>query len=313
MSTRPLPFSLRQLQYVLAVADLKSFSRAAEACHVSQPALSMQVAQVEEAFGIPLFERDRRPVLPTPAGELFLPHVRRLIEQAHVLPEHARRLRDPLSSLLRVGVIPTVAPYLLPRLTPAFRLAHPNLMVLWHEERTDVIVARVRGQELDAALLAAEADLDGLETTPVGIDVFSLALPLTHALATSSDAVSLDTLRDEPMLLLEEGHCLRSQVLAACAWAGPREREFRATSLSTLVHVVASGAGVTLLPSLAVEVEGSRAPLAIRPLMAPAPHRTLVLGWRRGSPLRGAMLTFAETVRAAAGLPAGDDTAQRSV
>ncbi len=304
MNTRPHPFSLRQLQYVLAVADLKSFSRAAEACHVSQPALSMQVAQVEDAFGIPLFERDRRQVRPTAAGELFLPHVRRLVEQAHLLPEHARRLRDPLSSLLRVGVIPTVAPYLLPRLTPAFREAHPNLVVLWQEERTDVIVAKVRGQELDAVLLAAEADLEPLETAPIGLDPFSLALPRNHALAASTDPISLDALRDESMLLLEDGHCLRTQVLAACEWAGMREREFRATSLSTLVHVVASGAGITLLPALAVEAETARAPLAIRPLMAPTPHRTIVLGWRRGSPLRAAMLTFAETIRAAAGLPA---------
>jgi LysR family hydrogen peroxide-inducible transcriptional activator len=303
MNTRPHPFSLRQLQYLLAVAEHLSFRRAAEICHVSQPALSMQVAQVEDVLGIVLFDRDRRQVRLTPAGELFLPLARRLIDQAHTLTEDARRLRDPLGSLLRIGVIPTLAPYLLPRLSSALRRPHPELVVLWSEHRTTELVAQIYAHEVDAALLAAEADLGTLETAVIGVDVFSLALPIDHPLAGSPEPISLDALKTERILLLDEGHCLRTQALEACSHTGIQELAFRATSLSTLVHMVAAGAGVTLLPELAAEVERLRAPLFIRPIAAPAPRRTIVLGWRRESPLRAAMLILAESMRIAAGLP----------
>ncbi|MEQ1503320.1 MAG: LysR substrate-binding domain-containing protein [Myxococcota bacterium] len=293
-SHRPHPFTLRQLQYVLAVADHASFVRAAQACHVSQPALSMQIAQIEQALGMKVFDRDHRQVRPTPAGELWIPEVRRVVQLAHGLTEHARRLQDPLSSLLRVGVIPTIAPYLLSRLTPALRAAFPELVVLWTEERTSTLVAKVTGQELDAALVAAEADLGGLETAPIGVDVFTLAMPKGHRLAGSAEPVSLSELDGEPMLLLDDGHCLRTQALQACEGAGLRELAYRATSLSTLAHVVASGAGLTLLPELAAAVERTRAPIAIRPLASPAPYRTIVLAWRPGSPLRDALVTLAD-------------------
>lgn len=304
MTQRPHPFTLRQLQYLLAVADHRNFGRAAKSCHVSQPALSMQVAQVEGSLGVVMFDRDRRNVRLTPAGELILPQVRRLVELGHTLTEHARRIQDPLASLLRVGVIPTLAPYLLPRLTPALRAAFPELVILWTEERTAVLVAKVQAQELDAALLAAEADLGSLETALVGVDVFRLAMPMGHRLASSHAPVTLEELKDEPMLLLDDGHCLRVQALQACAGAGLREMAFRATSLATLAHVVAGGAGLTLLPTLAAEVEQFRAPLAIRPLATPAPFRTIVLGWRSGSPLRDALVTLAQRLHLASGLPA---------
>jgi LysR family hydrogen peroxide-inducible transcriptional activator len=304
MTQRPHPFTLRQLQYLVAVADLRHFGRAAEICHISQPALSMQVAQAEASLGVVVFDRDRRQVRLTPAGELLLPHIRRMVELGHTLTDHARRLQDPLASLLRVGVIPTLAPYLLPRLTPALHTAFPELVVLWTEERTAALVAKVQDQELDAALLAAEADLGSLETAPVGVDVFRLAMPLGHRLAASGTPVELEALCDEPMLLLDDGHCLRAQAIEACASSGLREMAFRATSLATLAHVVASGVGVTLLPSLAAEVERFRAPLAIRPLAAPAPFRTIVLGWRAGSPLREALITLAGCLHLASGLPA---------
>lgn len=302
MVHRPHPFTLRQLQYLLAVAEHRSFVRAAEACHVSQPALSMQVAQVEEALGVTVFDRDPRQVRLTPAGELLLLEVRRVVEGANGLSEHARRLQDPLASLLRIGVIPTIAPYLLPRLTPALRAAFPDLVVLWTEERTSTLVAKVQGQELDAALLAAEADLGPLETAPIGVDAFTLAMPYGHRLARSTEPVALSALEGEPMLLLDDGHCLRTQALQACEGAGLRELAYRATSLATLAHVVASGAGLTLLPEVAAEVERTRAPIAIRPLARPAPYRTIVLAWRRGTPLRDALVTLADRLHEASGL-----------
>jgi LysR family transcriptional regulator, hydrogen peroxide-inducible genes activator len=300
---RPHPFTLRQLQYVLAVSEHRSFVRAAEACAVSQPALSMQVAQVEAALGVTVFDRDHRQVRLTPAGELMIPEVRRLVEVANGLGDHARRLQDPLASLLRIGVIPTIAPYLLPRLTPSLRAAFPELVVLWTEERTPTLVAAVQGQALDAALLAAEADLGGLETAPIGVDLFTLAMPQDHRLAGSADPIELSELDGEPMLLLDDGHCLRTQALQACEGAGLREMAYRATSLATLAHVVASGAGLTFLPEVAAAVERTRAPIAIRPLARPAPYRTIVLAWRAGSPLRDALLTLADRLHQASGLP----------
>jgi LysR family hydrogen peroxide-inducible transcriptional activator len=296
---------LRQLQYVQAVAAHLSFGRAAEQCSVSQPALSMQVAQVEDALGLTLFERDRRGVQVTAMGAQFLTHVRALLAGADGLTQHARRLQNPLTSMLRVGVIPTIAPYLLPVLAPALRASFPELVVLWTEERTSTLVAQVKAQEIDAALLAAEADLGDLETAPVGIEHFCLALPPGHRLAASEHPVSLAAVNEEPMLLLEDGHCLRTQALAACAHAGLREQAFRGTSLSTLAQVVAAGVGLTLLPRLAADVERARAPLSIVQLEAPTPFRTLVLGWRADSPLAASLQRLAEVMRVAAGVALG--------
>lgn len=305
MSTRPHPFTLRQLQYVQAVAEHLSFGRAAERCHVSQPALSMQVAQVEEALGLTLFERSRRGVSVTPQGAQFLTHVRALLLQSDALTQQARRLQNPLTSLLRVGVIPTIAPYLLPHLTPALRQVFPELVVMWTEERTATLVARIKAQEVDAALLAAEAELGDLVTAHIGIEPFCLAVPPGHRFATSGAPVSLAAVNEEPMLLLEEGHCLRTQALEACEHAGLREQAFRGTSLSTLAHVVAAGVGLTLLPRLAAEMERTRAPLSIVPLAAPTPFRTLVLAWRAGSPLADSLQRLADVMCVATGLAIG--------
>lgn len=303
MSTAPHPFTLRQLQYALAIHDRGSFRAAAEACHVAQPSLSAQVAQLEEVLGVVLFERDRRRVLPTPAGEALLARMRRLVVDADALREEARRVHDPLDGTLRLGVIPTIAPYMLPTIAPRLREAFPRLSALWTEDRTPVLAARLAAGELDAALLAREADLGEVETAPVAHDPFVLATARSHPLGDGDGPVPEDTLRDETVLLLEEGHCLRTQALAWCARTHVHEMAWRATSLGTLAQVVASGAGVTLLPRMAVETEARRAALAVRPLAAPVPYRTIVLAWRAHSPLAPALQRLAATMREAYASP----------
>jgi LysR family hydrogen peroxide-inducible transcriptional activator len=299
MRSAPYPLTLRQLQYLLAVAEARSFRRAAEACHVSQPSLSQQIADAERALGVRLFERDRRRVLVTAAGEGLLARARRVLVEADDLVEAAVRLSDPLSGTVRVGVIPTVGPYLLPRAAPAIRAALPKLAVVWEEDRTAPLVRRVSAGELDAALLAREADLGDLVQAELAVDPFVLAAPPEHPLARRAGPVRPADLRGERVLLLDDGHCLRDQALEVCAKGRAEELGFRATSLPTLVQMVASGAGVTLLPRLAVEAESGRARLRIRPFAKPAPGRTLVLAWRRGAALEPALRAVAEAIRGA--------------
>jgi LysR family hydrogen peroxide-inducible transcriptional activator len=283
VSDHPIPFTLRQLQYLLAIAETHSFRRAAAKCAVSQPSLSLQVAALEKALGVRFFERDRRGVLPTLAGEALLERVRRVLLEVDELTEAARMCQDPLVGILRLGVIPTMAPYLLPRAMPFLQEAFPRLTLRWIEERTSSLVAQLQGGRLDGALLAQEADLGNLETVVLGKDPFHLALPKGHPLARDRAPVRLDALEGERLLLLDEGHCLRDQTLVACREARVEELSFRATSLSTLVQMVASGLGITLLPRMAADLEAGRSSLAIRPLAEPTPFRTLVLAWRRGS------------------------------
>ena len=291
------PFTLRQLQYVIAVADALSFRKAAELCHVSQPSLSAQLAQLEDTLGVCLFERDRRRVLLTAAGKDLVDRARRLLVDADDFLAAARRAGDPLSGELRLGVIPTISPYLLPSITPALRAAYPRLVTKWLEEKTDILVRNLDGGQIDAALLALEADLGDVESEVVATDPFVLVAPPNHPLLAKSRPLVMNELTDSNVLLLDDGHCLREQALAVCSRAKARELEFRATSLSTLVHMVAGGAGVTLLPALAVAFEAERAGLGTRSFGRPAPHRTIALVWRKRSPLADALTKIAGTIR----------------
>lgn len=295
----PHPFSLRQLQYAVAVAESLSFRRAAERCRVAQPSLSTQIAQLESALGVRLFERDRRRVLVTAAGRPLLDQARRLLLGADDLLEAAQRAGDPLAGPLRLGVIPTISPYLLPAIAPALRAAYPALALTWIEDRTAELVRSLHAGTLDAALLAVEAELGEVEVAPVARDAFVLATPPGHPLGAPRTPASAAELRDASVLLLEDGHCLREQALAFCTRARTRELEFRATSLSTLAQMVAGGAGVTLLPELAVPTETRRADLRLRPFADPAPSRTLAIVWRRSSPIAEALRRLAATVKGA--------------
>lgn len=298
MKRSPHPFTLRQLQYAIAIGDALSFRKAAALCHVSQPSLSAQLAQLEEGLGVRLFERSRSRVLPTPAGRELLDRARRLLLHADDLEDAARRAVDPLSGTLRVGVIPTVAPYWLPEIAPALRRAFPRLTLLWQEDKTAGLVRALESGEIDAALLALEADLGDVEHEVLAKDPFVLAASAGHPLVKKAEPVQSKELRGAEVLLLAEGHCFRDQALEVCTTARAREGEFRATSLATLVQMVAGGAGVTLLPGVAVATEGRRAKLRMRPMASEKAHRTLALVWRRRSPLGPALREIAAHLRA---------------
>jgi len=293
----PHPFTLRQLQYAVAVADALSFRKAAERCHVSQPSLSAQLAQMEEALGVRLFERDRRRVLVTPAGKELLERARRLLVEGDDLLWAARRAGDPLAGTLRIGVIPTISPYLLPSATPALRAAYPRLTTLWVEDKTGALVRDLETGSLDAALLALEADLGDVESEIVALDPFVLATRPDDPLGAGPTLAKPAELRNANVLLLDDGHCFRDQALAFCSRAKARELEFRATSLPTLAQMVAGGAGVTLLPRIAVPTEAQRARLRVREFAEPSPHRTIALVWRKRSPLAKALRQVAATLR----------------
>lgn len=289
MNATPLPFTLRQMQYALAVAETRNFRRAAELCAVAQPSLSSQLASLESALGVPLFERGRGGVRVTPPGQVLLARMARILAEGRELGQEAHTFLDPFAGSLRLGIIPTLAPYVLPFLVPALREAFPRLLPLWTEAHTDTLVAALQKSELDGAILALEADLGDLEHLVLGRDPFRACLPVNHPLAKRKQALQEKELEGERLLLLEDGHCLRGQALAACGRARIEELGYRATSLPTLVQMVASGAGITLLPRLAVATEAARASVVMRPLAEPVPFRTLALVWRRGTFAEGAL------------------------
>lgn len=295
----PLPVTLRQLQYVLAIAETGSFHGAAARCHVSQPGLSAQVKALEEALGVTVFERATRAVRVTAEGERVLERARRLLREAVALAEDARQCRDPFARSLSVGVIPTVAPYVLTRVTPAVLAAHPALRVRWVEDKTAALVRDIAAGALDGALLALEAELPGMATAEVTRDPFVLACAPTHPLARRRAKVTLDDVRALDLLLLDEGHCLREQVLSLCHARRAEELPFRATSLATLVQMVAAGAAATLLPRVAVEVENRASQLVLRPVEGGTLGRTLGFAWRRGAPVGAVFEALADVARRA--------------
>ena len=291
------PLTLRQLQYVVAVAETKSFRQAADYCHVSQPALSAQIAEAESALGVRLFERDRRRVLVTPAGAEIVARARAILVAVEDLRDAAKRHADPLAGPVRIGVIPTIGPYLLPELDPALRKAFPRIELIWSEDKTATLVARLDAGELDAAIVALESELDDLEHEVIGEDAFVLATARDQVLGRKRGRATLADMSGANVLLLEDGHCFREQALDFCAQAGARELGFRATSLMTLCRMVAGGSGITLLPRMAVAAENRSGALAIRELASPAPNRTIVLAWRRGSAMVETLRALAATAR----------------
>src|SRR6185312_12462726 len=223
----PINVSLRQLEYAVAVADALGFHKAAAKCHVSQPSLSAQVKQLEGVLGVALFERDKRRVLVTGAGEALVARARRVLVEVEDLAAAAERLRDPFAGTMRIGVIPTIAPYLLPDVTPGLAKKWPKLKLVFREEKTADVVRDLAEGRLDAGLVALEADLGDLAHETVAKDPFVVAMPKGHPLAKKG-RVGVADLDREDVLLLEEGHCFRSQALALCERAGARENEFRA-------------------------------------------------------------------------------------
>jgi LysR family hydrogen peroxide-inducible transcriptional activator len=300
MSLPAIPsVSLRQLQYIVAVAELGGFRRAAEACHVAQPSLSAQVALAEQVLGVRLFERDRRHVRLSPAGDALVQQARRVLVAAGDLRDLAQQFTDPFRGSLRLGVIPTVGPYILPEITPALARTFPDLTLLWSEERTSVLMHDLHDGGLDGAIVALEADIGECEHAVLGRDPFVLAASPDHPLVRSNKAATLQELEGAAVLLLDDGHCFREQVLSLCTQARANQMSFRATSLSTLVQMASAGTSVTLLPSLALPVENRRSQLRVRTFAPPGPGRTLALAWRRGSASRMTLNRVGETIRVA--------------
>ena len=288
--------TLRQLEYIVALAAERHFGRAAQACFVTQPALSAQVRELESMLGLRIFERDSRRVLVTPAGAELVERARRILVEVDELVEAARVARQPLCGTLRVGVIPTVGPYLLPRAIPRMRRKHRELRLRLREDHTVRIVAELEAGRLDLLLLALEAELGNAETLPLFRDDFLAVMPADHPLARKK-RLRQEDLSGQQVLLLDDGHCLRDQALAVCSAQGASELgDFRATSLSTLTQMVADGDAMTLLPELALGVETrGRRDLAVRPFRSPAPHRTIGLAWRPSSPREDEFRVLAES------------------
>jgi LysR family transcriptional regulator, hydrogen peroxide-inducible genes activator len=282
MKTINIHLSLRALGYLVALAETGHFGKAAERCFVSQPTLSAQLKKMEDQLGVQLVERGQHARL-TDIGERVVERARRVLDEAREIEELARNFQDPLAGELRIGLIPTVGPYLLPRIAGALREQFPRLKLLLLEHQTHRIVELLKSGEIDVGILALPVPAERLVTRVLYAESFQVALPPDHRLAKRR-RLSLDDLDGETLLLLEDGHCLRDQALAACRLARVREApDFRATSLETLRQMVAAGVGITLLPSLAVEQPGSRVPaMAVRRFQDPEPSRTIAAAWRPG-------------------------------
>jgi LysR family hydrogen peroxide-inducible transcriptional activator len=276
--------SVRQLECLVAVADHGSFRKAAAALGISQPALSAQVQAVEDLLTVQVFERDRRAVLVTPAGEDVIGRARLALEAIDGVSDAARRRAEPLVGPLRLGVIPTVAPYWLPALLPAVRKRFPRLELILREDQTARLLAQLTAGQIDAALLALPVPGD-FTCASIAREHFLLAAPRGAEVLKKRGRLSERDLLDETVLLLEDGHCLRDQALAVCNRGGAHESmEVRATSLPTLVQMVAGGMGITLLPEAAADaLVQPRGPVEVVELGKPPPGRTLGLVWRTSS------------------------------
>lgn len=290
--------TLRELRYLVALADRGHFGRAAEACHVSQPTLSTQLKKLEQFLGATLFERTNKTVRITPIGERILAKARRILTEAESIIELGQQAAGPLIGPLNLGIIPTLGPYLLPWLLPALNDSHPDLRLIVHEDLTDHLLGRLKAHRIDAALLALPIEKENLDTLPLFDEPFFFACPPDHALAKAKE-VKQSELRKEHLLLLTDGHCLRDQALAVCGFAeAPPEDEgtdFRAASLETIRQMVAAGMGCTLLPAMALG-STEKSPFEVRPLAAGASRR-IGLVWRSTYPKAADLECLAHVIR----------------
>ena len=289
--------TIRHLECLVAVAEHGNFRRAATSLGISQPALSVQVQGAEQLLNVQVFERDRRSVLVTPAGEDVIGRAREALAAVDAVSDAARRRAEPLVGPLRLGVIPTVAPYWLPALLPAVRTKFPRLELILREDQTHRLLAQLGAGQLDLALLALPVPGD-ITTAPIAREAFLVAAP-RGAKLVKRGRVTERELDDQTVLLLEDGHCLRDQALAVCERGGAIESmEVRGTSLPTLVQMVAGGIGVTLLPeAAAAALVLPKGPVALAEFANPPPGRTLGLAWRTSSARLREFRTLAETLR----------------
>ncbi len=295
--------NLRDLRYLVAVADERHFGRAAEACFVSQPTLSTQIRKLERELGVELVERNPRHVGLTGIGERVVERARAVLREVDGIVDDARQSQDPATGTLRLGLFPTLAPYLLPHVVPEVHRRFPNLELLLVEEKSEVLHQQVRDGSLDAVLLARPVHDDQLHEQFLFEEPFVLAVPAGHPLAAMREPVTPSVLAGEQLLLLEEGHCLRDQALSVCQLAGGGERRgFRATSLETLRQMVAAGVGMTLLPELAtVPPVPPSEDVVLLPFEEPVPRREIALYWRRSSAFRDLLPDLADVIAGSSG------------
>ncbi len=293
--------NLRDLKYILAVAETRHFGRAAERCFVSQPTLSGQIKKLEDELDVVIFERTNRSVEVTPVGEAILAHARLALEQTNAIEQVARAHQDPLAGPLRIGAIPTLSPYLMPLVLVPLKRTCPKLKLVLSEEITDSLLARLARHEIDAALLATAVEDSDLETIPLFDEPFWLAHPLGHPLNEHED-ISAQDLEDLDLLLLADGHCLAHQVMEVCRLAQRPTRgemaDLRASSLETLLQLVGAGFGCTLVPALAIRGGWmTDSGIIARALHLPDAYRRISLVYRRSFPRRPALTAFADVVR----------------
>lgn len=292
--------TLRQLEFLCAVADQGSFSKAAESCHVTQPTLSAAIKEIEGLLGVQLIERESRGASLTFAGEAAVERARTILSDTADLVSAARQAGAPLTGPFKLGAIPTIAPFLLPRTLKALRRAHPDLKLYLREDQTERLLDGLRSRTLDAALIALPWEATGIETMDLGDDEFLLVAPTGHGLIDQDEIRSAD-LADEDVLLLEDGHCLRDHALSVCRLPARRSgADVTATSLPTLVHMVAGGLGVSLLPKLAIDAGvTSGADVALRAFETPIIGRRIGIAWRTGSPRADEARMIGEIVKTA--------------
>jgi len=292
--------NLRDLEYLVALADTCHFGHAAERCCVSQPTLSGQIKKLEEELGVILFERTKRSVETTPVGEAIVAHARRVLEQADALRHLAQTHQDPLVGPLRMGAIPTLSPYLLPLILKPLNKRYPQTKLVLSEELTDTLLIRLGKHEIDAVLLATPVEDPNLESIPLFYEPFWLVHPRGHTLSGKKEIIQVD-LDGADLLLLSEGHCLAEQAMAVCHM---QERniqgdmaDLRAASLETLLQMVGAGFGCTLLPALALKTASARdRGIIARQLKLPDTYRRVSLVYRRTFPRRQALEAFTRVV-----------------
>lgn len=290
--------NLRDLRYLVALAEHKHFGRAADSVFVSQPTLSTQIMKLEEELGVSLVERTPRKVLLTEVGQEIVKRAREVLTEIEQIREIARRTLDPESGSLRLGIFPTLGPYLLPHVVPRIRERYPRLELLLVEEKTEEILRQLREGRLDAAVLALPVHDAHLHVERLFDEPFVLAVPTDHPLAKRS-SISLNQLEDQSLLLLEEGHCLREQALEVCQLAGAAEKGgFRATSLETLRQMVAADVGITLLPMLAVKPPiPANEHIRLVQFHRRPPSRHIAMIWRKSSAMHAFLTEFAQLLR----------------
>jgi LysR family transcriptional regulator, hydrogen peroxide-inducible genes activator len=289
--------NLRDLRYFVALADTRHFGKAAERSFVSQPTLSAQIKKLETYLGVQLIERQPRKVTLTDTGAKILPLARRILQESDEIVSMARNEHDPLSGKLKLGLIPTIGPYLLPLVTRKLRKQLPRMKLMLYEHQTQPLLEKLRAGDIDLGILALPVPLDGLEARPLYPENFTLAVPTHNPLAKRAH-IKLDDLNGETLLLLEDGHCLRDQALDVCSRIDVKESEdYRATSLETLRQMVAAGLGITLLPELATRGPfGSGHGLAVKQFARPVPSRSVGAVWRKSTARTDAITAVCDVI-----------------